>query len=156
MSSADAQFPAPKEITDLKWLEGSWTGSGTFAADGQEAVTKITVTFKLEGMFLVGTITNNVMGMEMIEKRYLGWSASKKQYEAYTFTNFAPTPRVERGEMKEGLLVTVSEPWEVGGGFTTGRFTLGKKGDSQLIYRIEFKMGEQWTPVTDLILTKSK
>jgi hypothetical protein len=143
-------FDPPKEISDLKWMVGTWTGSGPFSMMGTSMDLKMTMTCSFEGQFLKSVTVNDFGQIKMDETAYMGWDDEKKEYFSYSFTNMAPTPRIERGKMDGGKFLMVSEPWQG----TVGRATMTKVSDSKVKFLLEFKNEDKWEKGCDMEMTK--
>lgn len=144
----------PQQVTDLKWMVGTWSGKGKFAFGGQEMDVSMTMVFSFDGQFLKSVSTNEMGGMKMSETMMLGWNPAKSEYDSYTFTSFAPTPGVKHGKMENGGLVMVSDPWDVGGMSVVSRTTLTKVSDTQFRMTMEFKNDDKWEKASDMELKK--
>ena len=149
-------FPAPKEVTNLKWMEGTWTGAGKFTMMGESQDCTVSLKNKLDGMFLFSDMTTTVGGVPMTEKSYIGWNAAKKQYDMWAFASFSTSPRIEHGKMEGNAMVFESEPWDVMGMTMISRSTMTKKSDTEVVFKLEFKEGDKWGPAMELTLKKSK
>ncbi len=153
-----AQLPEPaKELKELSWLIGEWSGSGVFQIPDMGGM-DVTVTFKAEwdGLFIRQTALNDFGMMQMTETMMLGYDENKSEHFSHGYTNVAPLPRVERGKVIDGALVMTSEPWEVMGDPTVGRSTLSKVDDDTIKMKLEFKTGDTWTPVSDITFKRKK
>ncbi|SRR5581483_3736159 len=141
----------PAELKKLSWVLGSWSGTLNWTAPDMQMSGTMTWKAEWENQFLKMTTVTEMSGMKMVETSYTGWNAKKKSYDSYTFTNFAPTPRIEHGTLTGDKFVSISEPWEVGGSPTptVGRATLVKKSDTEATMILEFKEGEKWTKVAE-------
>lgn len=156
-ASAFAQVPdlnPPKQITDLSWSVGEWSGTMHWDMQGQQSDGPTTLVIDMEGQFLRQKSTQEVMGMAMTETAYMGWNEKDKRYDCWSFTNFAPTPRLEHGTVNGNTWVMESEPWDVMGQLTTGRSTVTKVSDTEMKMVLEFKMGDTWTKVSEGTLKK--
>ena len=150
-AAASAQMPeVSAQVKALDWMLGEWSGTVKWTMMGTESETKMDWKGEREGLFLKRSTTTEVMGMKMTEIGYSGWDPSKKKYWTHIYTNFAPGPRFEQGELKGDVFVSVSEPWDTGSGsgLTTGRATFTKKG-ADIHYILEFKNGDKWDKVAE-------
>lgn len=143
----EAMMPLPEELKKLEWMLGKWEGSIKWTMPGMEGEAKMAFEATWDGQFQKQSSTMEMMGMKMIETAYIGWDAAKKQYSMYTFTNFAPTPRVEYGKFDGTTWVSISEPWATGMGSTVSRSTIVKKSNTELDLTVEFKEGDKWNKV---------
>lgn len=153
-----AQLPEPaKELSDLNWMIGEWSGTGTFQVPNMGAM-DVTVTFKAEwdGLFIKQTAINDFGMMKMTETMMLGYDETKSEFFSHGYTNMAPLPRMERGNMSNGSLVMTSEPWEVMGEASISRATLTKGDNDTVKMKLEFKAGDAWAPVADFTFTRKK
>lgn len=155
IASAFAQeSAAPKEVKDLAWMVGTWTGSGKIAFGGQETEISSEMTASFDGQFLKTVSTDKSGGFTMTKTVMIGWDAAKSEYVSYTFTNIAPKARIAHGKMDGDKLVMVSEPWEAEGMSTVARETLSKNSDTKLGSKLEMKLGDKWQTGMDFVLTK--
>lgn len=155
---AIAQFvAAPKQIADLNWMVGSWKGTTKMNVQGMEMSMASTMKVTQYGSFLKFDSSNMVEGVgNMSEFGFLSWD-EKNKYMFVNYTDWATTPRVEKGDMKEGSLVLISDPWDLGeemGGVFISRSTLSKMGDKQMKIVIDFKNGDAWEKAGEAIFTK--
>lgn len=137
----------PAELKKLEWLIGTWTGKFDWSMEGMESSVDMTWTNSWDGTFMKGVSTMDMMGMMIKETSYLAWDKGKNQYSMWTFTNFAPMPRIEHGKLEGDKVITISEPWDVGmpGGPTVSRATLIRLSANEMDFLLEFKMGDSWT-----------
>jgi len=155
MVSAFAQdMSAPKEVKDLGWMVGTWSGSGKIAFGGQETEITSSITFSFDGQFLKAVSTDKSSGFTMTKTAMIGWDAAKSEYVSYTFTNIAPKARIAHGKMDGNKLVMVSDPWEAEGMTSVARETLSKISDTKCGSMIEMKIGDKWMTGMDFVLTK--
>lgn len=145
---AQPEMEAPAELKSLAWMVGTWEGNMSMDMEGMKMESKTTMKCVMEGMFLRQDFVMEAQGMKMTEVGYLGWDAEKKKYCMYTFASWAPTPRIEWGEIKGNDFVSISEPWASGmPEKTVSRATLKKVSDREVSFLLEFKMGDKWTKV---------
>lgn len=155
ITSAFAQMPAPpKQVSDLAWMVGTWTGSGKISFGGNETEIKTTMTAAFDGMFLKINSTDESTGFKMTKTVMVGWDSANSEYVTYTFTNIAPDARIAHGKPVDGMLQTVSDPWEAEGMKATTRETVSKVSATQCGYKIEFKQGDNFVTGMDFVLTK--
>ena len=155
VSSGLAQsMDPPSQIADLKWMVGTWTGSGKFTFQGMEMDMTVTLTCSMEGQFLKTVAVNDYGAIKMEETQYTGYDPDKKEYFAYSFTNMSPAPRIQRGKMDGSALVMVSEPWTVMGDSMTARGTTVKESDSKMKMGLDFKNDDKWDKASEIELTK--
>lgn len=145
---------SPKEVTDLAWMIGTWSGEGKMSFGGQEAPVKTTMVVTFDGQFVKAVSTTEEGGMTMRETMMLGWNEDTKMYDSYTFTSFAPTPGIKHGKIEDGKLVLVSEPWKVQGMSFVSRATYAKVSDSKLRMGMDFKSATGWDTALDMQLSK--
>lgn len=152
---AQAQEMAPPpELNKLAWTLGSWKGKIHFTMEGVDSEGDMTMNSVMDGMFIKGTTTWDMMGMKMVENAYMGWDEKAKCYRSWAFTNFSPDPRYEKGVLDGDTFSSTSEPWNVMGQATVGRGTLKKLGEKEISFTLEFKEGDKWTKVGEGKLTK--
>ncbi|MBX3111443.1 MAG: DUF1579 family protein [Fimbriimonadaceae bacterium] len=152
VAASFAQAPdqePPKEIKDLSWLVGTWTGTSAMDMEGQKADVQVSVTVTMDMKFIKMVSVNDMGFFKLNEVTYLHWDAKAKKYGMSSYTDMADTPRVEEGEYKDGALVTVSKPWDVPGmpEPTTSRSTMKKVSDTEITIILEFKQGDKWVQV---------
>lgn len=155
--SVAQEMGPPVELKKLEWFLGEWTGKVKYTFPGEDP-TEGEMAFKneREANFLKSTSKFKMMGTDFVEIGYIAYNAKDKCYCSWTFTNFAPLPRIEHGTLDGDTVTFVSEPWEVGmpGGPTTGRATLKKKSDKEMTFTLEFKEGDKWNKVGEGTFTK--
>jgi hypothetical protein len=155
MVAALAQdMSSPKQVTDLGWMVGKWSGSGKMAFGGQETAMTTTMTVSFDGQFLKLVSTDASSQYKATKTSMIGWDAAKSQYVSYSFINFAPTARIAHGKMDAGKLVMVSDPWEAEGMTMVLRETMSKLSDTKCGLILEFKNGDKWDKSMDYVLTK--
>lgn len=150
--AAHAQAPdqePPKEIKDLSWMVGTWTGTMPMEMEGQKMDVKASVVVTMDMKFLKLVTVNDMGFFKLNEVTYAYWDAKAKKYAMNTYTDMADTPRYEDGDYKDGALVTVSKPWEVPGMAepTTSQSTIKKVSDTEITVILEFKQGDKWVTV---------
>jgi len=151
MVSAFAQsFDPPQQVTDLKWMLGTWTGKGKMEMMGTAMDTSITMTTTMEGQFLKSVSVYDMGAVKMEETQYVGWNEEKKEYTSWAFTNLAPTPRIEHGKMENGAMVMTSESWQG----MVGRGTMKKISETKVGFLLEFQNESKWDKAMDIELTK--
>ena len=153
-TSAFAQFSAPKELADLKWMLGTWESDFTMEMQGQKAPGKGVMEITDEGMFIKLKATFDFGVFTMKEDMYLGWDAAKKRYFMHAFTNVGADPRIEYGTLKDGKLTMTTEPW--GPGKDVGKSGLWAEGKEKVIFKLDMKSGDKWVPSMDSVWTPVK
>ena len=139
----------PEELKKLEWMLGEWTGTMNWTEPGMEGEMSSSMKVEVEGQFYKTTASNKMGEMTMTEVSYMGWDPKDKKFVSWTFTNFAPTPRIERGTFEGDKFVSVSDPWEVMGRTIVGRGTMTKTSDTEATFVLEFKEGDDWMKVAD-------
>src|ERR1043166_7667877 len=85
MVSALAQdISPPKEVKDLGWMVGTWSGRGKIAFGGHETEITTTMTVSFDGQFLKSVSTDKSAGSTLTKTTMTGWDAAKGQYISYT------------------------------------------------------------------------
>lgn len=154
--TAFSQGPTrPKQVTDLGWMVGTWTGAGKFSLGGQTVDTKLSIVVTFDGQFLKEVSTADMGAFKSTETMMLGWDAAKNQYSSYTFADYAATPGIKHGTMTGESLTLVSEPWAMEGMTVLSRSTMTKVSDSKFKSKMEIKNGEKWDTAMDIELAKS-
>ena len=144
-------FAPSAEMKKLDFMVGEWTSVSTWSMEGM-APTKVTTSVKIawDGQFLRQTTLSDYEGQfKMTETAMLGYDPAKKQYFSSAYTNVSPMPRTEHGTFDGTVMLMTSDPWEVMGDATTGRATLTKVSNDEMKFKLEFKMGDKWVPVTE-------
>jgi len=73
------------------------------------------------------------------------YDAEKKKYVSWWYDQMAAEPVESEGEFVGEKLVFVSRPVEAPGmGSASFRSTYDKKSDTELVFTLEMKMGEEW------------
>lgn len=154
VSALAQDMSAPKEVRDLAWMVGTWSGSGKIAFGGHETDITSTMAVSFDGQFLKEVSSDKSSQYELTKTSMIGWDPTKKEYVSYTFTNIAPTPRIEHGNMDGNKLVMVSDPWEAEGMKLVGRETMSKISDTKCGLVIEAKISDKWEKEMDFVLTR--
>lgn len=154
VSALAQDMSPPKEITDLGWMVGTWSGTGKIAFGGHEVEITSTMTVSFEGQFLKAVSADKSAGSTLTKTTMTGWDAAKSQYVSYTFTNMAPTARIAHGKMNGSKLEMVSDPWEAEGMTAVDRETMSKLSDTKCGFMMEFRKGDKWVKGMDFVLTK--
>lgn len=143
------EMEPPAELKKFEWMVGSWEGSTKYNMEGMDMESKDTMDIRWDGQFLRITNVGDMGPMKMTETMFISWDAASKKYKSWSFTNFAPTPRIETAEAMGDKFVSISEPWSVPGmaEATVSRFTMTKKSDTEVSFLLEFKEGDKWTKV---------
>jgi hypothetical protein len=144
----------PAELKKLDWMLGEWTSTIKWTPEsgmaGEMAGTSKT---DWDGQFMRTVATSEMMGMKMTETSYMGWDAGSNKFVMYTFTNFAPTPRIERGTFTGDTGVFVSDPWAVMGQSMKSRATMTRKGN-EATFVLEFEMDGKWVKAADGVMKR--
>ena len=148
------ELSPPKQVTDLGWMVGTWSGSGKISFGGQATAIKTTMTVSFEGQFLKEVAVDDSAGYKLTKTIMTGWQPAKSQFVSYTFTNMAPTARIAHGKMSGNKLVMVAEPWEAEGMTVVGRETMSKISETKFGYKLEFQKGNKWEVGMDIVLAK--
>jgi hypothetical protein len=155
MVSALAQvFAPPKQIQDLGWAVGTWSGSGKIAFGRHEVEITSSMTVSFDGQFLKEVSVDKSAGSTLTKTTMTGWDALKNQYVSYTFTNMAPTARIAHGTLTGSELQMTSDPWEAEGMTMVERETLSKISDKKCGLTLEYKQGDKWITGMDFVVTK--
>lgn len=144
----------PKEVKDLGWMVGTWSGSGKISFGGHEVEITSTMTVSFDGQFLKEVSSDKSAGSTLTKTTMTGWEAAKSQYISYTFTNAAPTARIAHGKLNGGKLEMVSDPWEAEGFTMVARETMSKISDTKCGMLMEYRNGDKWLKGMDFVLTK--
>jgi hypothetical protein len=147
----------PEELKRLDWMLGEWTGTFNWVFPGMEGSAPTTFKNEREGNFVKSSTVITMGEMTFTETAYYGWDPAKKRYSGWTFTNFAPMPRVEHSiKFTDTLVAFESEPWDVGmpDGPVVSRATLQHRTGDEIYLLIEFKTGETWTKAAEGIFKK--
>ncbi|MBA3725133.1 MAG: hypothetical protein H0W86_01460 [Armatimonadetes bacterium] len=150
---APAQEKPSAEMERIAWMLGDWSGKVKWSIKGMNETVDMPYKAVMEGNFMKSTSSFQMMGMSFSEMSYLCWDSAKKRYSSYTFTKFAPTPRIEHGTLEGDKMVMISEPWTVEGPMTS-RATITKKSDKEVHFLIEFKEGDKWVKTAEGTFTK--
>ncbi|MCB8932096.1 MAG: DUF1579 domain-containing protein [Fimbriimonadaceae bacterium] len=147
--------PAP-ELKKFEWMVGNWSGTMKMSMEGMEMEGKMTHHAEWSGPFLRGTSKWEMEGFTMNEEFFMGWDPEKGKYSSYTFTNLAPTPRIEWGVAQGDTVVFTSEPWKTdpNGEATVSRASMTKLSDTELKFVLEFKAGDDWVKAGEAIFKK--
>ena len=149
--------PAP-EMMKFDWMVGEWTSTSTWnMPDAPEMNVESTMKVEWDGQFLRQTSVSDFDGfMKMTETMMFGYDPNKEKYHSTSFTNMAPTPRIEWGTLEGDTLVMVSEPWQIMGDESVSRATLVKVSDDEMKFKLEFKYGDEWTVISDGTFKRKK
>lgn len=144
----------PKQVQDLGWAVGTWSGAGKIAFGGHEVEIASTMTVSFDGQFLKEVSTDKSAGSTLTKTTMTGWEAAKNRYVSYTFTNMAPTARIAHGTLTGSKLEMVSDPWEAEGFTMVARESMSKISDTKVGLVMEYKQGDNWIKGMDIVLTK--
>lgn len=147
VSAFGQSFETPAQVKALDWMDGTWEGSIAMSIQGMDFEQKGTMTVVTDGNYKKITSNSETMGMTMVETSFCGWDAATSKYVMYTFANWVPTPRIERGSLEGTKLTMVSDPWDVPGmGPVVTRATMTKVSETEISFVMQFKEGDAWTP----------
>ena len=146
------------EMQKWDWMVGEWTSTSTWnMPDVPEMGVETTMKVEWDGQFLRQTSVSDFDGfMKMTETMMFGYDPNKEKYHSTSFTNMAPTPRIEWGTLEGDTLVMVSEPWQIMGDESVSRATLVKVSDDEMKFKLEFKYGDEWTVISDGTFKRKK
>lgn len=155
-----AQVPnmePPVELKQLDWMMGTWV-CPNMKMEMEGMAMEGPMTYKLErsGQFIKGSSTWDAEGMKMTDEGFIGWDAEKNKFISWTFTNMAPVPRIEWGEVRGDSVIWTSEPWSVDPAAppTQSRATITKVSPTQAKFVLEFKGGDEWQKVAEATFSK--
>ncbi len=154
VSALSQDLGPPKQVKDLGWMVGTWSGTGKIAFGGHSVGITSTMIVSFDGQFLKSVSTDKSAGYTLIKTTMTGWEPAKSQYVSYTFTNMAPTARIAHGKWDGKRLEMVSDPWEAEGTTSVDRETMSKISDTKYGLMMEYKDGEKWVKGMDFVLTK--
>lgn len=99
----------------------------------------------LGGTYLHFMQTTSMEVVEFAGLLLATYDAEKKKYVSWWYDQMAAEPVESDGEFVGERLVFVSKPVEAPGmGSATFRSTYDKKSDTELLFILEMKMGEEW------------
>lgn len=150
------EMPAPpKEMDIFKPMIGKWKGKMSWDMEGQKTDFTMVMENVWDGQFVRSHNTMDMGGMKMTETMMFGWDPEKGKYKSWSFTNWAPTPRIEWGTVQGNQQVWISEPWDAGmGEKTESRSTITRKDAKTCEFLLEFKTDGKFAKVMWGTLTK--
>lgn len=151
---AAQDYGPPKQVKDLGWMVGAWSGSGKIAFGGHEVEITSSMTVSFDGQFLKEVSIDKSAGSTLTKTTMTGWEPKKGEYISYTFTNAAPTARIAHGKLNGNTLQMISDPWEAEGFTTIMRESISKISDTQCGLTLEYKQGDKWITGMHFVLTK--
>lgn len=150
-ASAQIEMPdptPPAEVSRLAFLAGNWEGNiKIFELTGSsiEGKSSIKATMAIGGRYLHAMQTISMEGMQIGGLFLATYDAEKKKYVSWWYDQMAAEPVESEGEFVGEILVFVSKPVEAPGmGSASFRSTYDKKSDTELVFTLEMKMGEEW------------
>lgn len=153
-----ADLAPPKELANLDWILGKWTGSHTFAEPGGKASrSKADMTFDryLAKRFVRGSFSGVVGGMKMEGVHLTTYDPNSKSWKGWWFDSIESGVMEVDGTLKNGVLTQVSKPIEMPGmGPQTYRTTYTKVDARHLKFKLEVKSGAGWTTMMEGSYTK--
>ena len=154
----EMEMAPPAEIKKLDWMIGEWTAKSTFTMPEMPPMNvSMTVKCEYDGQFLKQSVVNDFDGMiKMTETFYMGYDPATQKYVSYAFTNFAPTPRIERGNLAGDILSMVSDPWTAGGETHVSRATQTKVNNDTMKLKLEFQVDGKWVTGMDATFARKK
>ena len=147
-------YGPPKQIKDLSWMLGTWSGTGKIEFGGHSVNITSSMTVSFDGQFLKAVSSDKSAESTLTKTTMTGWDTKKNEYVSYTFTNMAPTARIAHGTLHAGALQMVSEPWEAEGFTMVERETMSSVSDTKCNLTLEYKGGEKWVKGMDFVFTK--
>ncbi len=148
----------PAEMMKLDWMVGEWESTSTWnMPDAPQMEVESTMKVEWDGQFLRHTSVSVFDGfMKMTETMMFGYNPYKEKYYSSSFTNMAPTPRIEWGTLDGDTIVMISEPWQIMGDESVSRATLVKVSDDEIKFKLEFKDGDDWDVISDSTFKRKK
>jgi hypothetical protein len=151
------EMAPPAEVKKLDWMIGNWKSKPSmFYFQGMEMEVASTMKVSYDGQFIKTESVNDYGVLKMTETLMLGYDFAKNKYRSHAFTNMSPEPRIEDGDLKGDTLVMVSRPWVIMGDESVSRATLTKDGDDKIKFKLEFKMGDDWSLVNESTFERVK
>jgi hypothetical protein len=150
-ASAQVEMPdptPPSEVGKLAFLVGNWEGTmKIFDPSGasMESKSSMNTTMAIGGRFLHAMETISMEGMQIGGLFLATYDAEKKKYVSWWYDQMSAEPVVSEGEFVGSKLIFVSKPVDMPGmGSVTFRSTYDKKSDTEFVFILEMKMGEEW------------
>ena len=148
--------PAPKpaaELDQLKMFEATWRCEGKQPAGPMGPEQDYKSTFKgkkdVESFWLSFEYSqkkSKAHAMPIMAKGYIGYDPSAKKYVSMGVDNMGGSV-TESSPGWEGDKLTFTGDGQMGGQKISFRETYTKKGDKEMIWAGEMKMGKDWIPV---------
>jgi len=134
------------ELDQLKWMEGKWSCSGTASTpEGTSYDTRSGITIKrdLDGHFFVGDYRQDKSkaAPEMRGNWVVGYDGSQYSVMSYDSSGAMST---EKGTYKDGTL-SLGGDSVMGGKQMKMRETVMRRGDKEVLHRVEAEMDGKWT-----------
>lgn len=157
-----AQMPdmaPPKEMANLNWLLGTWTGNQEYSmgepgAKPEKGSAKITFKKALGGRFINGDHDMMMMGMKMTGTAMLTYDPSKKVWREYWFDSMTPEVLAFTGGPVNGEYVLTSEPVAMNGmPETRYRASYAHKA-GKMVFKLQMQAGENWQTIVTGTYTK--
>lgn len=149
----------PAEIKQAAFLLGEWSGELTFfEMDGttNKSMGHISSKMTLGGRFVSSTFKTTVPGMgEMEGLQLLAYDSDVKKWHAWWYDNMSSSAMVFRGTIENGKLFMVSDPTPMPGmGDVVMRALWEKKSDTEVFFRLEMKIGDDWMKLIECTYKK--
>jgi hypothetical protein len=154
MGSAFAQgtpdmMQPPAEVKQASFLVGEWSAELTFFEMGgttAKSTGHVSSKMTLMGRFVSSTFKTTVPGMgDMEGLQLLTYDSDAKKWHAWWYDNMSSYAMVFRGTMENGKLLMVSDPTPMPGmGDVVMRTLFEKKSDTEVFFRLEMKVGDDW------------
>ena len=141
---------APKQMADVAYLLGDWSGSASGASvslDVSKGPGNRSLKFELRvSGSLIRTFT---------DEGFLWWDGQAAAYRSHAMSSVSNEPRREIGRISSGALVMVSEPFEVAGVSERTRRTFSRESDG-LRLKLDLRNGDAWKSGFSVLLKRRK
>ncbi len=138
----------------LAFMEGDWKGRHIFnAPTPTELDVKASIHAAVGGRYLEDVfVTTREDGTKSDVRHLLTFDPAIQKFRAWWFNNTSLGPTELVGEFSNGKLILESKAGQSG---PPVRGTYEKVSDTQLGYKVEAKMGEQWRELLHTVFTKN-
>ncbi len=153
----DMTPPAPAQLSQLKWMEGSFAGKMEMTmGPGMTAMASLAMKGAMKGQFLELEYSTEMEGLphKITEKGFLGWDAESGRYRMWSFTSVSSAPRIEAGKFENGILSMVSEPWAATGPAKEVFRSQLEPVEGGIRFTLEIKAGEEFMRVGSTIMKR--
>lgn len=138
----------PKEVKQLSWMLGTWTGTNTSNMSGtpEKAACTVKTEWSCGGRFLKTTFSTKMMGSKFEGVQMTTFNPESKEWTTIWFDSMTPQDMHSKGTIKGNTITFISDPMPMPDGSSgVFRSQWTKMSNTHMTFRLDMKQGEEWS-----------